>query len=305
MRRRLHTRLAMALGVVVAGLGAVGSAVLVDQVTTSLSDFGVVGSPAPGSSARLAGGPSASPTGSPLVQAAAYSVYDTSADCWLAESNADVIRPVGSLMKLLTAQVVLEAGEPDRLVTVPPLDHAADESVIGLMPGEAQRRDVLFRAMLIVSANDAATALAVDVGGTEDAFVDRMNTAARELGLDRTVAANASGLDAPGSGSSARDLVILADELMADDAFRSAVARTDARLHGRTIPSTDRLLTPYPGADGIKTGTTTGAGPSVIGSATRGDRTVIVAVLGAASDDARFDDAATLLDWSLGQPATC
>src|SRR5690606_24956979 len=109
---------------------------------------------------------------------------------------------------LLTAEVVMRAGAPDRTVVVPELKVASDESAIGLRPGEQQRRDVLLRAMLIVSANDAAQALAVDVAGSTDAFVERMNDAAERLGLHDTRAANPVGLDAPGQHSSAHDVVL-------------------------------------------------------------------------------------------------
>lgn len=303
------TRIATAVGALGLALGiAAGATALVD---TSGSDPSPAGTPttiAPPTPAAPPLGTTAGTTTAdtrPLVPAAAYAVFDVGSDCWMASVHGEETRPVGSLMKLLTARVVMDAGEPERVVTVPELHLSADESVIGLAPGETQRRDVLLRAMLIVSANDAATALAVDVAGSESAFVDLMNATADDLGLDATVAANPTGLDATGSGSSAHDLVVLADLLMGDESFRATVARTEAHLHGQTFPSTNQLLTTYQGATGIKTGTTTAAGPSVIASATRGDRSVIVAVLGATSPDARFADAATLLDWAFAHEPSC
>jgi D-alanyl-D-alanine carboxypeptidase len=239
----------------------------------------------------------------PVIDAAAHGVYDASAGEWLTATEADSPRPVGSIMKLLTAHVVMEAGDPTKVVTVPTLRLDPAESAIGLYAGEQLPRDVLLRAMMIVSANDAAEALAIDVGGSRERFIDMMNEAADELGLDDTVASNPSGLDGGGAVSTVRDMVTLAAELMKDATFRATVARTSATLHGQTFPATNDLLAQYVGADGIKTGSTTQAGFGVVASATRDGRTIIVAVLGSESDGARFMQSAALLDWAFAQPA--
>ena len=237
--------------------------------------------------------------GVPAIDAKAYAVYDVGTHTWLAVRNADTQLAVGSVMKLLTSYVVLQAGQLDKKVTVPALQLDTAESSIGLYAGETLARDVLLRAMLIVSANDAARTLALDVGGSTEAFVAMMNSAASQLGLTATVAANPIGLDAAGAHSSARDMVSLASLLMQDDVFRQAVGKTTARLHGQTYSSTNRLLGTYSGADGVKTGHTTDAGYCLVGSATRNGRQVIVAVFGAASDDSRLAGATALLDWAF------
>lgn len=241
-------------------------------------------------------------TDAPAVNATAYAVYDSTNGKWLAGDQADAPLPVGSVMKLLTSYVVMQAGDPTKVVTVPKLEVDISESSIGLYEGEQLPRDVLFRAMVIVSANDAARTLALDIGGTTDGFVKMMNDAAAQLGLTNTVAANPIGLDAAGAHSSARDVIDVAALLMQDQTFREAVAKPVARLHGQTFSSTNRLLTTYEGADGIKTGHTTDAGYCLVGSATRDGRRIIVAVLGAPSEDQRFADAAALLDWGFAQP---
>ena len=237
----------------------------------------------------------------PVLDAPAYGVYDLTSGSWLTAKNADARRPVGSIIKLLTAKVVLDAGDPTKVVTVPALNVDPQESAIGLYAGEQLPRDVLLRAMLIVSANDAAQALAIDVGGSRERVVEMMNATARDLGLADTVAANPSGLDADGAFSTARDAVTLAAELMQDPTFRATVARPEARLHGQTFLNTNDLLGVYPGADGIKTGSTSQAGFGVVASATRDGRTVVVVVLGAVSDGARFVQAAALLDWAFAR----
>ena len=240
----------------------------------------------------------------PSVDATAYAVLDASTGTWLATSGADQQLAVGSTMKLLTTYVVMQAGNPDQVVTVPQLQLDPEESAIGLYPGEQLSRAVLLRAMLIVSANDAARTLAVDIGGSEDGFVAMMNAAAAQLGLTGTVAANPIGLDAEGAHSTARDLATIAALLMEDETFRTTVARTSASLHGQTFPATnDAFLTGYPGADGVKTGHTTQAGYCLVASATRDGRRLIAVVLGSSSDDARVSAASALLDWAFAVPA--
>ena len=235
----------------------------------------------------------------PAIDAKAYAVYDVATRMWLATRDADTPLAVGSVMKLLTSYVVLQAGALVQTVTVPALQLDPSESAIGLSAGEKLTRNVLLRAMLIVSANDAARTLAIDVGGSTEAFVGMMNAAAAQLGLTSTVAANPVGLDAAGAHSSAHDMVTLAALLMQDDVFRQAVGKSTAKLHGHTFSSTNGLLTTYRGADGIKTGHTTEAGYCLVGSASRDGREVIVAVFGATSDASRLAGATALLDWAF------
>ena len=240
-------------------------------------------------------------TPAPVVDAATYAIYDTSTKTWLAESEADTQVPVGSVMKLLTAYVVMQNGDLSKVVTVPDLQMDQLESSVGLFAGEQLARDVLLRAMLIVSANDAARALAVDVAGSQEAFVGKMNAIAQQLGLTNTVAANPVGLDSSEAHSSARDMVVLAELLMRDESFRTTVVRTSANLHGQTFATTNDLLASYPGADGIKTGHTTDAGWCLVGSATRDGRQIIVAVMGSSTEAARVAAATSLLDWAFAQ----
>jgi D-alanyl-D-alanine carboxypeptidase len=236
----------------------------------------------------------------PEVDAQAYAVLDATSGALLASRDGDGQRSVGSLMKLLTAYVSYRAGRPGKVVTAPEeLLVSLDESAIGIYPGEELRRDVLIRALLIVSANDAARALAVDVAGSEEAFAEQMTAAARSLGLADTRAANATGLDARGQHSSANDMVALGAMLMENPTFRQTVARHDATLHGAVLPATNDWLQVYAGANGIKTGYTTGAGWCILASAQRGGRLIVTAVLGAPSEPARNAAATALIDWAF------
>jgi serine-type D-Ala-D-Ala carboxypeptidase (penicillin-binding protein 5/6) len=242
------------------------------------------------------------PTTVPAVDAEAYAVFDMRSGELLAAKRRHAQLPVGSLMKLLTAKVAYTAGEPTRTVTVPDnvlLD--PQESNIELVPGEQLQRDTLIRAMLIVSANDAARALARDIAGSEEAYAEMMNAAATELGLGNTHAVNVTGLDAEGQHSSAMDMIELGTHLMGNPSFQLTVERVDASLHGLSYPATNDLLTLYPGADGIKSGYTTQAGWCLLGSASREGRRIVVAVLGAPTEAARNEAVISLLDWGFAQ----
>ena len=240
----------------------------------------------------------------PGVAAPAYVLVDADTGEVLAGSNADEQLPVGSLMKLLTAYVVMQAGDPTKTVTIPPLDLVADESNIGLSPGLTFQRDLLLRALLVVSAGDAAQALAVDVAGSEAAFVEQMNAAAAQLGLTNTVAMNETGLDAEGAHSTAADIARLAGLLMRDETFRDTVDNRSAKLFGITRPATNQpFLVGYPGATGVKTGHTSGAGYCLAASATRDGRSLIAVVLGLPTLAARTSAAEAVLDWGFAQPA--
>lgn len=242
------------------------------------------------------------PNRPPRVDVAAWAVYDMRAGQMLAQRKPNAKLQVGSLMKLLTAEVAYAAGDPTRQFKMPAgLLISQDESNIGLIEGEKLPRDLLIRAMLIVSANDAARALAIDIAGSEAAFAGLMNDAAARLRLDHTRAVNATGLDADGQYSSADDMVRLGVRLMANPSFQLTVRRRDATLHDLLFPATNDLLGIYPGADGIKTGRTSEAGWCILASATRDGRRIVVAVIGAPTEEARNAAAIGLLDWGFSQ----
>ena len=240
----------------------------------------------------------------PTVEAAAWAVYDMRLGGFLpAANNADAQLPVGSVIKLLAAQTAYAAGNPVKVVTAPPgLIVDPEESRIGITEGQELPRDLLIRAMLIVSANDAARLLALDIAGGEAQFAELMNQQAANLGLANTHAVNVTGLDADGQFSSANDMARLAAFLMGNQTFQLTVARTEAQLNGQSIPSTNDLLAKYPGADGVKTGRTTNAGWCIVASAMRDGRRMIAVVLGAPTEAARDAGATALLDWAFTQP---
>lgn len=238
----------------------------------------------------------------PTVAVRSWAVYDASTGEMLASNDADRRLAVGSLIKLLNAAVAYDAGDAQTTVVAPDgLRVDVDESVIGIGVGQVISREVLIRAMLKVSANDAARLLALDIGGSEQRYAELMNDAAQALGLTNTHAVNATGLDASGQYSSANDLISLGVHLLRNPAFEQTVSEPTAVFNGQSIPNTNDLLGAYAGADGIKTGHTSDAGWCLLASATRHDRRVVVVVLGADSEAGRDDAARTLLDWGFAQ----
>ena len=214
-------------------------------------------------------------------------------------------RPVASLTKLMTALVVLEneGTHLDRPVVIHPdavfhRDDYGGGSTLGLRPGERVSVRGLLTGLLLGSANDAAEALAIEEAGTVSAFVEDMNARAKALGMSRTRFASPHGLDDRGR-SSAADLLLLLREVWTYPAFRDlidrrfAVVRSDS-VRPRRIQNRNVMLWLYPGASGVKTGFTAGAGFCLMATAHRGDRDLAAVVLG--GDDEVFSDAAALLN---------
>ena len=168
----------------------------------------------------------------PAPQGAAWLLVDGQTGDVLAKRAADQPRAMASLTKMMTALVALESGDPDRLVQVVPAAAAVGESSAGLRPGERISVRDLVRALMIGSGNDAGTALAYAVAGSEGEFVVRMNDKAKALGMSRTRFANPHGLDAPGQESSPQDLLVLGREVMKDPFLRRLVAGRAVTIPG-------------------------------------------------------------------------
>lgn len=214
-----------------------------------------------------------------------------------------VRRPMASITKIMTAVIALEHASPAEVVTVPREAITVGQSSAGLVAGEKLTMFELLEALLVKSGNDAAVAIAVHVGGTQEGFVEMMNRKAEDLGLSNTHFANAHGLDAEDHYTTANDLGVLARFAMTKSVFADIVKRTKVTIgkgkRRRVLHSTDWLLGIYKGAIGVKTGNTDGAGYSVVSAATRDSLTLYAVVLGTKTDRQRFTDAKALLDWGF------
>lgn len=213
-------------------------------------------------------------------------------------------RAIASTTKIMTALITLQhVHHLGTIFTQMNFVPAADDSQIGLVPGERMSVRDLMYALLIPSADDAAMDLAYNVGGHSVArFVAMMNAEARKLGLTRTHYSTPSGLDTPGNYSTSYDLVKLANYVMAHYRFfRRVVAMQSATLttgrYVRHVTTTDYLLGEVPWIHGIKTGHTDDAGYVLVSEGRRDGFTLIGDVLDTDSEAARDANALALLEW--------
>lgn len=237
----------------------------------------------------------------PRLDAASWILLDARDGDRLAARGPARTRPIASATKLMTAYLALAELPFDRRLSVPDYAAAPAESVAGLIAGERLTVRDLVVAMMLPSANDAAQTIALGVSPSVPQFVEEMNRAAADLGLERTSYANPIGLDDPLNFSTAADLAALTLELRSDPRFRKIVALPEATLESgsteREVFSRNALLLSDPSVDGVKTGHTLGAGYVLVGSAKREGVPLVSVVLGAPSEAARDQASAELLDY--------
>jgi D-alanyl-D-alanine carboxypeptidase len=206
-----------------------------------------------------------------------------------------------SLTKLMTAYVTfraLAAGELELTSPIKVSKNSAAEppSKMGFKPGQVMSLDNALKMMLIKSANDIAMAVAENVGGTEKAFVERMNAEAKRLGMANSHFTNPNGLHADNQYTTVRDLGLLVRAIRSEYPEYASYFAIEGLSAGKKVMKTYNLLVPrFPGADGMKTGFVCPSGFNIIGSATRNGRTLVAVVLGASSARGRAETAAGML----------
>lgn len=224
------------------------------------------------------------------VRAEAAVVMDADNGRLLYAQNPDKRLANASTTKIMTALLTLEEPEQDRYFTVDPDAIRVEGTTMGLQPGDSVTLHQLAAGMLLPSGNDAAGAAAVEIAGSEEAFVRRMNRRAEELGLTNTQYRNPSGLDAPGHYSSARDLATLAAHALENEDFADIVSQQEMRMafgnppYNRSIYTTNKLLERYPPAIGVKTGYTEDAGLCLVTAAEQDGTRLIVVTLNGKDD---------------------
>jgi len=242
-------------------------------------------------------------TGAPSIRAASYLLIDANTGKHLAGRASETARAVASTQKILTALVVLDAGNLDKTVTVQASDVRVEPTVLGLRPGESYTRRHLLYAFLIKSCNDVANVLARDNAGSTTAFAAKMTAKARSLGCTNSNFKNAHGLTVPGQYSTARDMARIAMAAYRNPIIRDAVRRkyyTFTRRDGRTITlkSTNELLGYMPECNGMKTGYTNASGRCLISTASSRGRNVILVQLGTKTKYI-WTDGRILMSWGL------
>lgn len=224
----------------------------------------------------------------------------------LFEKDADTLMPPASITKIMTLLLVMEAIDSGKMslddtVTCSPHASSMGGSQIWFEPGEQMTVHELLKATAIASANDAAVALGEQVSGSEEAFVNLMNTRAQELGMTNTTFKNATGLDADGHLTTARDIAAMSAELLKHPKITEyTTIWMDSLRNGETqLVNTNKLVRFFKGATGLKTGTTDGAGSCLSASAMRDGLSLIAVVLGSDTSDQRFGAARGLLEYGF------
>ncbi|MEA4894782.1 MAG: D-alanyl-D-alanine carboxypeptidase family protein [Oscillospiraceae bacterium] len=214
----------------------------------------------------------------------------------LYSKNADSHMLIASTTKIMTALVVLGSCDPDEQVKILPEYAKVEGSSMYLKAGEIYTvRDLLY-GMLLVSGNDAATALACYCGGSIEGFAEMMNEKARELGLADSSFKNPHGLDADGHYSSAQDLATITCEAMKSELFAKIVSTKTYSVGEQTYMNHNKLLWNYSGCLGVKTGYTIAAGRSLVSCAERDGLQLVCVTL---SDPDDWNDHSKLYDWAF------
>ncbi|MBR4671635.1 MAG: D-alanyl-D-alanine carboxypeptidase [Bacilli bacterium] len=227
----------------------------------------------------------------------------------LFEKSKDEKVAVASLTKMMVQLIVLEKIENgdigwNDVVTASKNASGMGGTQIWLSTGEKMSVKDLFKAMSIVSANDATVALAEYISGTEEEFVKLMNKKAKELGLSNTLYKNVTGLDEDGHLSTAYDLAMLARELLKHEDILKISSLYEDYIRKDTpnkywLVNTNKLVRFYNGADGLKTGFTDNAKYTMAATAKRDNLRLIAIVLGEESGKVRNSEATELLDYGF------
>ncbi len=217
--------------------------------------------------------------------------------------------PVASMVKMMTILIALEelqAGNValDTKITTTENASSMGGSQVFLDPYVDYTFEDLLKSVIMASANDASVALAEYFNGNENAFTNRMNKRAKELGMSDTHYSNCTGLPAPEQYSSAKDTALLLKEILKHDIYHNySTVWMDELTHpsGRKteLVNTNRLIRYYQGCDGGKTGSTNEAGCCLGASAVRDGMRLISVVVGAPNSQTRFNESATLFNYGF------
>lgn len=218
--------------------------------------------------------------------------------------NPELELPMASITKIMTAMVALDSGlDLDTPCTIHDVYLGEDSQTAGYEEFDTPTLRELLKVMLVYSGNDCAENVAINVAGSEEAFVALMNQKAQELGMAHTHFMNPHGMDEEGHYSCAADLAVMGRTALSQYPFIASTVRlrsVTGTVGGYTTVfySTDDLMGTYRGMLGIKTGSVY-AGTAFLGAARRDSVTLYTAVLGCATSSGRFTDTEAMLDWAF------
>ena len=238
------------------------------------------------------------------TRARAALVIDMTSGATLLEKNPDTPIPPASMSKLMTLNMVFEALQEGRLsldesFRVSEKAWKMGGSRMFVREGDRIRVEDLIRGVVIQSGNDACVVLAEGLAGSEEAFADRMTARARELGMNGSTFANATGWPDPRHMMTARDLIFLAQRMIKQfPEYYHYYAETDFEWDGVAQKNRNPLLYLDIGADGLKTGHTEEAGYGLVGAALREGRRIAFVMTGLDSTKARSVESERMLTWA-------
>ncbi len=222
--------------------------------------------------------------------------------------NADLALPPASVTKIMTLLLFMEEVDGgnialDEEISVSEYAASMGGSQVYLEPGETMTAEELLKCVIIASANDAAVTLAEKVAGSEEAFVNKMNGRAEELGMKNTHFENVTGLDDTVTKhlTSAYDIALMSKALLSHETIiRYSTVWMDSIRNGAFgLTNTNRLVRFYEGITGLKTGSTSKAGFCMSATARRDGMHLIAVVMGSPSRDDRNGTARQLLDYGF------
>lgn len=243
-------------------------------------------------------------TAPPSVSAQAAILIDGTFGITLWAQNADVRLPMASTTKIMTALTALRHASADERISVSPDAVGVEGSSIYLTAGEELSLGDLLYALLLQSANDAAAAIAVHIGGSIAGFAELMNAEAERLGLQDTHFVNPHGLDDPEHYTTARELAIVTQTALQVPLIRQIVGTVkktiplNGQADARLLVNHNRLLRTYDSAIGVKTGYTKKCGRCLVSAAERNGIYLIAVTLNAPDD---WRDHAAMLDYGFAQ----
>lgn len=211
-------------------------------------------------------------------------VMDAATGKTLFEKDADTQCLIASTTKIMTGLLICEDCDLSRQVIIPPEAQGIEGSSLYLKAGEQMSMEALLYGLMLSSGNDAAVALAIAHSGSVEAFVEKMNRRAEELGLENTHYANPNGLDDEGNFSTCRDLARLGAYAMENPDFSRVVGTKSYRDGNRIMTNHNKLLRFCDGAEGIKTGFTKAAGRILVSSIQRHGRRLVLVTISAPDD---------------------
>jgi len=286
-----------------AALGAAGAVLMVGAAAApAVASAGPVGGRALGGKGVLVSYPSRKVPRLPGVSASAFVIADAGTGQVLAAKDPHGWFRPASTLKMLTAITLIPALNPSATVVATKQEANVTPNVVGLLPGHPYKISDLFTALLTISANDAAMALATAPGSLSQGIA-MMNAEAHQLQADDTVAKDPNGLDSPGQHTSAYDLALIARQALKLPSFLKYDQTITARFgvskkKTETLYNQNSLLTSYKGAIGGKIGWTSAAGATYVGMARRNGVTLIVTLLHCPALT-EISVAKTLLNWGF------